>query len=111
MTIWIDAQSSPMLGESLSALFGVEAKYISEIGLLGATDRQIFEAAKRADAAVVTKDRDFVDLVKCYGPPPHILWITAGNTSNRQMVRILETTFREAPDLFAAREAVVEVKG
>ena len=64
-----------------------------------------------AGAVVLTKDRDFVDLVHRQGAPPQIIWVTCGNTSNREMIRILQATFAEACELLAAGEPVVEIKG
>jgi predicted nuclease of predicted toxin-antitoxin system len=57
------------------------------------------------------KDRDFVELVKGRGAPPQIVWITCGNTSNREMMRILGGAFEKARSLIAAGEPVVEIKG
>jgi predicted nuclease of predicted toxin-antitoxin system len=37
----------------------------------------------------MTKDSDFVDLVERLGPPPQIIWLTCGNTSNLRLREIL----------------------
>ncbi len=111
MTIWIDAQLSPPLAPWLAARFGVDAKHIRDADLLGLDDREIFAAARRAGALGVTKDRDFVDLVKRRGTPPQIIWVTCGNTSNRAMRRILERCFERVLQLLDAGEPVVEIKG
>jgi len=60
---------------------------------------------------VLTKDRNFVDLVKRRGAPPYVIWITCGNTSNHEMIRILEVTFERACELVASGEVIVEIKG
>jgi len=111
MTIWIDAQLSPALAAWLIGRFGIVASHVKELGLVEASDPDIFNAARAAAVIVLTKDRDFVDLVKRRGPPPQIVWITAGNTSNRQLTEILGTTFPKALELLIAGEAVVEIKG
>jgi predicted nuclease of predicted toxin-antitoxin system len=92
MIVWIDAQLSPVLAGWLVNRFGVGAKHVKELGLVESSDPQIFAAAKTANAIVLTKDRDFVDLVKRHGTPPQIVWVTSGNTSNREMIRILAAT-------------------
>ena len=102
MIIWIDAQLSPELASWLADRFAIEARHVRDFDLVGATDPLIFEAARRAGAVVVTKDRDFVDLVKLRGTPPQILWVRCGNTSNSAMMRLLATTFDEARRLLAA---------
>lgn len=111
MTFWIDAQLSPALAGWLSHQFAVEAIHIRDLKLVEATNHAIFEAARQASAVVLTKDRDFVDLIRWRGAPPQIVWITCGNTSNREMMRILSVTFAKARELIAAGEPVVEIKG
>lgn len=49
---------------------------VRDLGLHEASDQQIFEAARAADAIVMTKDLDFVEMVERFGPPPRILWLT-----------------------------------
>lgn len=111
MTVWIDAQLSPALGQWLIERFAVETIHVRELGLVPAKDLAIFQAARKAGALILSKDRDFVDLVGQLGPPPQIVWITSGNTSNREMKRILERTFAKALELAALGEAVIEIKG
>ena len=111
MTIWIDAQISPAVARWLADRFGVEACHVSGLNLVEASDPTIFDAARRANAIVLTKDRNFVDLVKRRGAPPYIIWITCGNTSNHEMIRILEVTFERACELVASGEVIVEIKG
>ena len=49
----------------MRSTFDVEASAIRDLGLRDATDRQIFQAARAEDGAVVlTKDSDFVALVE-----------------------------------------------
>jgi len=58
---------------------------------------------------VMTKDRDFVDLLERLGPPPQVVWITCGNTSNRTMRAILSKALPEALSLLRAGEPLVEI--
>lgn len=111
MTIWIDAQISPALAAWLTNHFGVEALSLRDLNLVRASDPEIFFAARQADAVVLTKDRDFVDLVRRHGPPPRVVWVTCGNTSNREMVEVLSRTFPAACQLLTSGEAMVEIKG
>ena len=82
MILWIDAQLSPAIATWISRVFVISAVPLRDIGLRDSTDREIFLAAKREDAIVMTKDRDFVRLLADLGPPPKVIWITCGNTSN-----------------------------
>jgi len=60
---------------------------------------------------VLTKDRDFVDLLRRHGVPPRVIWVTCGNTSNREMREVLGRTFLKACELLTSGEAMVEIKG
>ena len=82
MKIWLDAQLPPALCGWLEAEFQVEAVAVRTLGLVKAEDPDIFMAARQVADVVMTKDHDFVELVGRLGPPPKIIWITAGNTSN-----------------------------
>jgi predicted nuclease of predicted toxin-antitoxin system len=76
-----------------------------------AEDAGIFAAARQANAVVMSKDSDFVDLVNRLGPPPQVLWIRCGNTSNVQMRAILSRTLLAAVDLLQQGERLVEISG
>jgi predicted nuclease of predicted toxin-antitoxin system len=87
MTIWIDAQLSPAIATRISQNFPVTAIALRDIGLRDAEDEQIYAAAKTAAVIVMSKDSDFVDLLNRYGPPPQVLWLTCGNTSNARSLQ------------------------
>jgi len=57
----------------------------------------------------MTKDRDFVDLLERLGPPPQVIWITCGNTSNRAMRGILSKALPQALALVRPGEPLVEI--
>jgi predicted nuclease of predicted toxin-antitoxin system len=112
MIFWIDAQISPNFAPWLSARFGVPAFALRELGLRDATDHEIFQAARSSEVAVVviTKDRDFSELVLRNGvPPPHVLWVTCGNTSNARLRVIFEQLFPQVLALLQSGDAIVEI--
>jgi predicted nuclease of predicted toxin-antitoxin system len=85
--LWLDAQLSPQLARWLFERFRLEATCVRDVGLRDSEDEAIFFAAREANAVVVTKDHDFVLLLDRFGPPPSVLWITCGNTSNASIGR------------------------
>src|SRR5258708_2399060 len=109
MEIWVDAQLSPAIAVWLRDIQGLDAKAVRDLGLRDAEDRDIFTSAKAATATVFTKDSDFVDLVEQFGPPPQILWLTCGNTSNAHLREILTAALPEAMRLLQAGEPIVEI--
>jgi predicted nuclease of predicted toxin-antitoxin system len=69
----------------------------------------IFDAARKAGAVVITKDSDFVELVRRFGSPPKVIWITCGNTSNARLRQIFQAKFATAIALLEQGESVVEI--
>ena len=109
MILWVDAQLSPHLAPWLSDHFDVEAFSARRLGLRDAKDREIFAGARQAGAVVMTKDRDFAMLVERHGPPPQVLWLTAGNTSNAHLKVLFGKTLATALRLIQEGEALVEI--
>ena len=109
MIFWIDAQVSPYLARWLSSEFDIEARPIRDLGLRDAKDREIFLAAREADAVVLTKDRDFVLLLEQLGPPLGVLWLTIGNTSNAHLREVLTQNLPSALELLRRDEPLVEI--
>lgn len=109
MTIWIDAQMSPLIAAWISDNFLVDAVAIRDLGLRDATDKEIFEAARIQNAIVMTKDSDFALLLDKMGAPPQIILVTCGNTSNARLKEILTTTLPRALALLNAGENLVEI--
>lgn len=109
MKIWIDAQLSPALASWVAQNFAVGAQPLRELGLRDAIDQDIFFAARRESAIVMTKDSDFVLMLEQFGPPPQVIWLTYGNTSNARLRQILTRTLPRALSLLEAGEPLVEI--
>jgi predicted nuclease of predicted toxin-antitoxin system len=109
--IWLDAQLSPSVAEWLKGSEGVAEAFAIQLDpdLRSARDTEIFSKAGEAGAVVMTKDRDFVDLLHRLGPPPQVIWVTCGNTSNRMMRRILSSALPDALTLLRSGEPLVEI--
>ena len=54
MTIWLDAQLPPKLAHYISYRFNVKAIAVRNLGLRDASDMEIFNKAKEADAVIIT---------------------------------------------------------
>ncbi|MCC7141605.1 MAG: DUF5615 family PIN-like protein [Candidatus Eisenbacteria bacterium] len=111
MKVWLDAQLPPTIAGWLAEQFQVEALPVRELGLVRATDSDIFAQARVANAVVLTKDRDFVRLLEIHGAPPQVVWITCGNTSNSRLREVLLRSWPIAARLLEAGEPLVEVSG
>lgn len=112
MEIWIDAQLSPAIALWLNQSFpDINARSVRSIGLLSADDETIFLKAREEKAIVVSKDADFVNLLEQLGPPPQIIWITAGNTSNSRMREILTKHMPTIIEMINNGEPLIEITG
>lgn len=62
---------------------------VKQAGLINATDRQVWEFAKKNEYIIVTQDSDFNDLNSLFGFPPKIIWIRSGNLKTKEILNIL----------------------
>jgi predicted nuclease of predicted toxin-antitoxin system len=106
----IDAQLPPSLAEALCQN-GCQAVHLIELGLLQATDRQIWDEAVSRSAVLVTKDRDFALRRTARNAGPSILWVRVGNTSNRKLIELMLHALPAIIDAVERDEAVIEFVG
>ena len=110
MLFLVDAQLPPSLAEALREA-GCQAVHLVELGLLAASDQQIWDEAISRSAVLVTKDRDFPVRRAASNDGPAILWVRVGNIGNRKLI---ELTLRALPtiiDSIERDEAVIEFVG
>lgn len=111
MIFWLNAQLPPSFANWLTTTFGIGAVTLRDLGLRDASDVEIFNAARAngIGTVVVTKDRDFIDLVVRFGSPHQIIWLTCGNMTNRDLQQIFIIAFPQAIDLLNEGESLVEI--
>lgn len=111
MILWLDAQLSPVLANWITEQFTpIQAVPVRELGLRNADDHEIFAQARSAVAVVMTKDRDFLHLLFEQGPPPQVIWLRVGNSSNQALQAVLLRTLEQALASLRDGEAWVEVR-
>ena len=109
MIIWVDAQLSPAIAEFIEKELGIQSASSRRFGMTSAKDVDIFEAARASNVVVLTKDIDFVLQIQRKGPPPKVLWLRCGNTSNAHLRGLLRQVLPTALQLLEAGEALVEI--
>jgi predicted nuclease of predicted toxin-antitoxin system len=57
----------------------------------------------------MTKDSDFDEIVERVGPPPSVIWLTCGNTSNAALRVLLKATLPRAVELINKGDSLVEI--
>ncbi len=106
--IIIDAQLSSHLTPWIKQCFGIDVFSAAYLGLKTAKDSEIFSFAREKNAIVITKDNDFVELQDRLDPPPKIIWLTLGNTSNANLKEILNNKLLVALQILD-NEKLVEI--
>lgn len=89
-----------------TSTFQIECFPLRELGLRDAQDAEIFERARSENVIVITKDKDFADLVLRNGAPPKILWLRCGNTSEDKLKEILTDHLKKALELLESEDLV-----
>jgi predicted nuclease of predicted toxin-antitoxin system len=106
----IDAQLPPSLAAALRDT-GCDALHVDDVGLLAATDRQIWNEAVSRSAVLVTKDRDFPIFRATSSDGPTILWVRVGNTDNRTLIAQILRALPAIIDAAERGEPVIEFVG
>lgn len=109
MIFWVDAQLPPNLADWLRWTFKVEAYALRELGLRDADDLEIFKRAQQEGIVLISKDSDFVELLLRQQPPPQLLWVTCGNTTNQRLQELFDEVFPQALQLLLEGHVVVEL--
>ena len=109
--IWLDAHLSPALAKWIADELGHPAQSVRDLGLRHAKDKDIFAAACQAKVIVLTKDADFAEMVERLGPPPAVVWLTCGNTSNEALRELLKDALPRAIEMIGRGESLVELSG
>ena len=109
MTVWIDNQLPPALAGWMRTTLSIDRVPVRDLNLQRATDPEIFDAARGAHVVVLTKDADFVDLLEKHGPPPQVVLVTCGNTSNARLRRLVQMAWPAVVAMLERGEALVEL--
>jgi predicted nuclease of predicted toxin-antitoxin system len=66
-----------------------DSKHVSDVGLAGAEDPDIWQFAKKEGFVIVTFDSDYYDITLIHGCPPKVIWLRTGNLSTHQIAHLL----------------------
>jgi len=107
--IIIDAQLPPALAKMLCEQ-GADAVAVRDIGLRDASDSEIWHYALQHQAAIVTKDEDFVERSLSSPQAPVIIWLRIGNSTNRVLQTWVLPLWPEILRRIDAGDRVIEVR-
>jgi predicted nuclease of predicted toxin-antitoxin system len=75
LKLLFDANLSPKLARHLQDLFPGSSHVFDLLVHRNASDREIWDIAKASSFAIVSADRDFLELSRTLGPPPRVIHI------------------------------------
>lgn len=109
MKFWLNANLAPKIAKWLCQEFRIDCVALLELKEESLSDEEIFKRARTANAVVITKDYDFVNLVTTRGAPPQVVILSVGNCTNSELIEILRSNFGEALKLIHEGQAIVEL--
>ena len=108
MRFLVDAQLPPALARFLEAA-GHHAEHVYDIGMDSANDRLIWNYALQNEAAIITKDEDFVSLVSTGLNAPPIVWIRVGNIGKQALLGWIEPMMVRIITEIESGEKLIEI--
>jgi predicted nuclease of predicted toxin-antitoxin system len=81
------------------------SEHVRNAGLVGATDRQIWEYALAHGFAIVSKDIDFRERSFVEGAPPKAVWLDVGNAGTATIAHLLRQEHRRVLAFDASAES------
>jgi len=108
--IWLDAHLSPRIAGWIHDNLGHEAMALRDLGLRDAEDTDIFSKGREKEVVILTKDKDFADMVIRLGSPPKVIWLRCGNTSESRLKELLLAHLSKAFEFLHAGEDIVEIR-
>lgn len=108
--IWLDAHLSPRMARWTQEHLGQKATALRDLGLRDADDTEIFTKAREQEVIVLTKDKDFAEMVVRLGSPPKVIWLRCGNTAEARLKDLLSAHLSEALEFLESGEDLVEIR-
>lgn len=108
MRLIVDQQLPPIL----AAWFrdqGVDAIHVRDLGLTAAADTAIWAEAMRDDAVVVSRDEDFVNLLRDRGGA-RLVWMRVGNCTNPILLATVQANWPAIEQRLADGDRLIELR-
>jgi len=109
MKFMVDAQLPPALARWLASQ-GYEAEHVGDIGLLSASDKEIWRHAVQSHQVIVTKDEDFsIWRNMTDDPHPRVIWLRIGNIRKIELLGWFEPLLPQILTALENGERLLEV--
>lgn len=108
MRFLVDAQLPPALARYLASV-AHQAEHVYDIGMGEATDSAIWNYAIQNNAAIITKDEDFVIRASVNEIGPPVVWVRVGNVGKQALLHWIEPMLPLIVREIEAGEKLVEL--
>jgi len=90
-----------------------DAFHVTDLGLHTASDKVIWQEARRQNAVIITKDEDFAvgGAARFGAPAPPVVWLRLGNSSHKLLLRAFMPMVANVVALIESGELLVEIRG
>jgi predicted nuclease of predicted toxin-antitoxin system len=105
----IDAQLPPALARWISEK-GHGAKHVFDLDLHTSADSVIWEEARKANSAIISKDEDFVDRWLLQPNEVPLIWVRRGNCSNQALLGWIEPLWPQIVARLENGEKLIEIR-
>ena len=78
-----------------------------EIGLLGASDEEIWRHAEKDGFVIVSKDDDFRQRALLQSPPPKVVWLVVRNAGTKAIAEFIREQLDAIEDFASNKETSV----
>ena len=87
-----------------------ESKHVISLGLSNASDKEIWDYAKKHEYIICSKDSDFHQLNFLYGAPPKVIWLKVGNISTDEIIKILKNHLDQIVEFNNSKETFLIIQ-
>jgi len=105
----VDANLPPRLCKWLHQR-GHQAIHLLELNSIKLPDRQVWALASTRQDIIITKDGDFYERSLLLGKPPQVLLIPLGNCSNDDLLRHLNSYWKNIETELAAASRLIVIR-
>ncbi len=87
---------------------GLDAVHVRDLGLSASGDAEIWAEASRDDAVIVSRDEDFVALVR--KGAARLVWVRIGNCTNPALIAAITASWPDIRSRLQQGERLVELR-
>lgn len=109
MKFLVDNQLPRALARFLTTR-GFQCRHVVEVGLEQASDAEVWRYAADHGMVLITKDEDFLHLVRKPGVEVQVLWVRLGNCRTPQLLAAMDSTWPRIEAHLESGDRLVEIR-